>query len=258
MSFIRYITCSVAAISLIGCAHPINVAPDQSKITRELGGPARIKARAGYFIPAEALMREVTTPGGGGDNVRYYPYKDLEAGYQRMLSNVFDDVVKLDSISDNYDTSRSGVKYILTPEVITTSGSTGFFTWPPTTFTVDLKSKVRDSSGKIVGNPHAIGTGQVSGVFDLKGDFGLAGRIAMENALKKMQNSLLDLKYEDTTVSLQPLQATPIAVSTSTSSAPQSKDQISSRLEKVRELFDRGLISKLDYERKRKEILDSL
>lgn len=38
MSFIRYITCSVAAISLIGCAHPINVAPDQSKITRELGG----------------------------------------------------------------------------------------------------------------------------------------------------------------------------------------------------------------------------
>ena len=79
----------VAVVLMAGCAHRINIVPDTTKL--ELVSPTapRVTANVGLYIPQEARSVEVTTPGGGGDNVRYYPYVDIEAGFEKMLSNVF-------------------------------------------------------------------------------------------------------------------------------------------------------------------------
>jgi hypothetical protein len=217
-------------IALAGCAHPIVVAPNTAKIEREAGTPPRIKANAGFFIPAEASSLEVTTPGGGGDNVRYFPYRDLEMGYQKMLFNVFENVTKLKSEADSNELSKDGIKYVLAPDVITSSGSTGFFTWPPTNFTVDLTSKVREASGKMIASPRVVGHGQAE-FSEFKSDFGLAGKRAMEDALLKMQKALLEIKFENSAISVGPASDGPM---------PQ-KDQTSGRLEKLKDLSDRGL-----------------
>jgi len=247
VNFIKIVFSAIIVISLVGCAHPIVVSPNTSKIEREMGAPPKTKANVGYFIPAEASNLEVTTPGGGGDNVRYFPYRDLDAAYQRMLLNVFENVTKLKSAADNNELTKDGIKYVLAPDVITHSGSTGFFTWPPTNFTVDLTSKIRDGSGKMIGNPRVVGNGQAE-FSEFKGDYGLAGRRAMEDALIKMQRALLEIKFENVDTSVTPPNTEPV----------QQKDQASGRLEKLKDLSDRGLITKEEYERKRKEILDSL
>ena len=253
MKFVKILFWTLVAISLFGCAHPIVISPNTAKIEREPSSLPKIKANVGFFIPPEASNLEVTTPGGGGDNVRYFPYRDLETAYQRMLLNVFDNVVKLKSASDSNELSKNEIKFTLVPDLITTSGSTGLFTWPPTNFTVDLTSKIRDASGKDVGNPRVVGNGQAAGFSEFKGDFGIAGRRAMEDALMKMQRALLEFRYENSTASA----VTPIAIPANSASY-QPKDQTSGRLEKLKNLFDRGLISKNEYERKRKEIVDSL
>jgi hypothetical protein len=85
----------LAVAALAGCAHAIKIAPDVTKVERTETSPARVTANAGYFIPPEVSSVEITTQGGGGDNVRYFPYRDFEGGYQKMLSNVFTGVVKL-------------------------------------------------------------------------------------------------------------------------------------------------------------------
>lgn len=254
MKFVKILFGALVATSLFGCAHPIVISPNTAKIERESSSLPKIQANVGFFISPEANNLEVTTPGGGGDNVRYFPYRDLETAYQRMLFNVFDNVIKLKSASDNNELSKDNIKFTLEPSLIATSGSTGFFTWPPTNFTVDLSSKIRDASGKDIGNPRVVGNGQqTEGVLAFKGDFGLAGRRAMEDALMKMQRALLEFKYENSIAGV----VTPIVIPANSASS-QPKDQTSDRLEKIKNLFDRGLISKDEYERKKKEILDSL
>lgn len=254
MKFIKILFGALVVTSLFGCAHPIVISPNTEKIERESSSLPKIKANVGFYISPEASNLEVTTPGGGGDNVRYFPYRDLETAFRQMLLNVFDNVKKLKSTSDNNELSKENIKFTLEPILITTSGSTGFFTWPPTNFTVDLSSKIRDISGKEIGNPRAIGNGQqTEGVLAFKGDFGLAGRRAMEDALMKMQRALLEFKYENSIAAA----ATPIVIPEN-SAVSQPKDQPSDRLVKIKDLFNKGLITKDEYESKKKEILDRL
>lgn len=253
MKFIKILFAGLMVITLFGCAHPIVISPRTDKIEREPGSLPKIKANVGFFISADSSKIEVTTPGGGGDNVRYFPYKDLETAYQLMLLNVFDKVIKLKSAGENNELSKEEIKFVLEPVLITTSGSTGFFTWPPTNFTVDLTSNIRDASGKIIGNPRVVGNGQVGFILDMDGDFGLAGRLAMEDALLKMQRALLEIKYEDI-----PARIVTPNIGPASNPSLQPKDQVSIRLEKLKDLFDRGLVTREEYENKRKEILDSL
>lgn len=234
-------------VALFGCAHPIVISPKTEKIVRDSSSQPKIIANVGYFISENTSKIEITSAGGGGDNVRYFPYKEIEAGYQRMLQNVFDKVTKLKSSNDQSELSKESIKYVFEPVMLTTSGSTGFFTWPPTNFTVDLTSIIRDTSGKTKGNPRVVGNGQVDFILDMDGDYGLAGRLAMEDALLKMQRALLEFKYEDTPTSI-----------VTGNNAQQPKDPPSERLEKLKELLDKGLVTSDEYERKKKEIIDSL
>ena len=72
---------------LFGCAHPINMNPDLARI--EAAGLKVVDMQVGYHISDASKAVEVTTPGGGGDKVRYFPYRDLEPGFYKALGEVF-------------------------------------------------------------------------------------------------------------------------------------------------------------------------
>ena len=127
MKKLKVLLSVVALTFLVGCAHPISVAPKADIVTANAAAKGKLKTKVGFFISPESLKLEVTTPGGGGDNVRYFPYRDLEVGYQKMLSGVFTGVVRVSKLNDPAEFERGDLVYIFTPEMITNSGSTGFF-----------------------------------------------------------------------------------------------------------------------------------
>jgi hypothetical protein len=249
MKFFKMLLAGLIVTALFGCAHPISISPNVAKLERNPDSLPKIKANVGFIISDVTKNIEITSPGGGGDNVRYFPYKEIEAAYQIMLLNVFEKVTKIKSKAENKELSKDEIKFVFEPVLVTSSGSTGFFTWPPTNFTVDLTSNIRDASGKLIGNPRVVGNGQVDFILDMNGDYGLAGRLAMEDALLKMQRVLLETNYENI----------PSRVVISDLSPANNSDlQPQVRLEKLQDLFDKGLVTREEYERKRKEIIDRL
>ena len=246
------VLCGIAVLVLLGgCAHPISVVPAPESIVRSADSPEKLKKKVGFFISPESLNLEVTTQGGGGDNVRYFPYRDIEAGYQRMLSNVFDGVVRVSKANDPVEFERGGLAYIFTPEMITSSGSTGFFTWPPTNFSVDLTSKIRDTSGKLLSSPRVIGVGSFpDGAMGMNGNFGITGQLAMQDALLKKQAALFD--------ALGDVQKPAAIGMPSASSTQSSTKSVELRLLQLKDLFDKKLIDETEYNKKRNEILNGL
>jgi hypothetical protein len=194
---------TMVAFLVTGCAHPIRIVPNMATLDRSAITTPRIAASAGFYIPPTAIATEVTTPGGGGDNVRYFPYRDIEIGFQKILSNVFTNAIKLSSVPVPLDGTSSAVDYVIVPEIVTTSGGSGFFTWPPTSFTVDLSSSIRDKEGQLLSTVRVVGVGSAE-TGERLSEFGIAGRRAMEDALLKMQGSLLECKAFNTKSVLNP------------------------------------------------------
>lgn len=236
---------------LTGCAHPIIIAPDEQKISSNLSSNDNREYSVGYYISPKDKALEVTTLGGGGDNIRYYPYRDIEKGYKAMLSNVFVSVTKLDSIDKSDAQLQNKIDLILTPKIITTSGSTGFFTWPPTNFSVDLTNTITSVDGKIISEPRAVGTGGASTSEKLS-EHGIAGRRAIEDALLKSQVMLFNVELPQKNKSTN---STNLVKSAKKESSGAS---ISDRLKSLKELKDSGLINEEEFKSKKKEIIESL
>jgi hypothetical protein len=228
-----------------GCAHPIKVAPDVAKLERFSTTAPRLTANVGYYIPPEVSSVEVTTAGGGGDNIRYYPYTDIEPGFEKMLSNVFTGVVKLNSMTDLPGIARGGTEYIVQPVIVTSSGGSGLFTWPPTNFTVDLTCNVRDTSGALLASPRVVGTGSAETGERLR-EHGIAGERAMGDALTKMQAALLETRFGSGSAKGP--------VSPPASAAGLSRT-VEERLAQLKQLREKGLISQDEYDAKRTAIL---
>lgn len=248
---LRVVLSVVAVALLVGCAHPISVAPKDEALSVNTASQVKLKKQVGFYISPESLNLEVTTPGGGGDNVRYFPYRDIEVGYQKMLSSVFDGVIRVSKLSDSAEFERGGLAYVFAPEMITNSGSTGFFTWPPTNFSVDLTSKIRDASGKLVSSPRVIGVGSFpDGALAMKGNHGISGQIAMKDALEKTRNILFETLGG-------PGLATAASMATTLVQQP-APVSAESRLLKLKELFDKKLIDAVEYEKKKSDILVGL
>lgn len=66
--------CALALVTLAGCAHPVSIRSDVAYPK----GQAANSASVGYYISDSNRSLEVTTPAGGGDKIRYFPYRDLE------------------------------------------------------------------------------------------------------------------------------------------------------------------------------------
>jgi hypothetical protein len=182
----------LAAVTVIsGCAHPLAISPDITKIE-----PARnvqpIDRNVGYYIAAATRESAVTTPGGGGDSVTYHPYRDIEAAFYKMLDNVFGNVTLLQSPNDAEAIARHSINYIVTPVIKADSSSPSPFTWPPTTFTFNLTCNITDSAGNPVGKPSVTGAGQAE-FSEFKSDVSLSGKRATQDALLKMQDLMLQL-----------------------------------------------------------------
>lgn len=190
MCFAKLSAAFLTAAILAGCAHPIVVSADITKI-EATAKTVPHKAVVGYYISDEQRGLQVITAGGGGDRVSYFPYRDMEAGFYKVLGNSFADVIRLKIPADTSAISQYKVKYIITPQVSTSSQSPSPFTWPPTQFTFDLSASITDTAGKPIVTKAVQGIGHAE--FDeFKSNFGLSGKRALQDALQKLQQLLLD------------------------------------------------------------------
>ncbi|MBS7814172.1 hypothetical protein J7560_01865 [Wohlfahrtiimonas chitiniclastica] len=183
-------------ILVSGCAlHPISVQPELAQVEIKKISP-KIPVTVGYYISEELLSFKLITAGSGvGDNVSFYPYKDLSVGYGQILESIFKQVVKLPSIPDDVEMKRLGIKYVIQPKVSVTSGGSALsMTWPPEYFTVELISNVKDTRGILIANPKVKGHGTQQEVELLYSDFGYPGKIAMKKALLQVPNSLIQYR----------------------------------------------------------------
>jgi hypothetical protein len=141
---------------------------------------------AGYVMTDADRAKQVTTEGGGGDKISYFPYRDLEKGLRDVLKALYSDVVLVNSPSDFETFKRDGIGIIFAPEIYTSSNSDSAFTWPPTQFSIDLSSTVTDVEGNMLARVRVVGQGAAS-FSEFKEDFGLAGRRATQDALEKLR-----------------------------------------------------------------------
>lgn len=172
-----------------GCAHPISMNPDLAAISGDRS--AVIPKSVGYHIPESAKALEVTTPGGGGDKIRYFPYRDIEPGLYKALGEAFASVTRVQDPGNAAAMAGSGIQLLITPQIRTDSSSDSVFTWPPTRFTVDLACTVTDAQGQPVDVVRVSGQGQAT--FDeFKANFALAAVRATNQALDKLIRALTD------------------------------------------------------------------
>ncbi len=182
-----------AALALVGCAHPIVITPNATKLmARDAAAPPKVKAKVAYYISETARAQEVTTAGGGGDKVTSVPYRDLDSSLYIMLGNVFDGVTRLKTLDDKEALRSANIAYIITPELTVSSSSSSAFTWPPTDFGVDLTCKVSDVLGNVIDSPKVVGAGHAE-FSEFKSDFALSSKRASEDALLKMQAKLIEM-----------------------------------------------------------------
>ena len=174
-----------------GCAHPITMNPDLNAIK---GDKSTMMAKSvGYHIPEAAKSLEVTTAGGGGDKLRYFPYRDLEPGLYKALGEVFSNVSRIQNPKDAAEWSNRGISLLITPEIRTVSASESAFTWPPTQFTVDLSCTVSDSAGQTIEVIKVSGYGLAT--FDeFKSNFSIAAVRASNQALALLIQALSESK----------------------------------------------------------------
>jgi hypothetical protein len=191
MRIIKLISMLAVVAVITGCAHPLVISPEISKVERS-GNTQTIDKNVGYYIPADLREKAVKTKGGGGDSVTYTPYKDMETAFYKMLSNVFKSVTMLKSPNDAEAIAKHSITYIITPEITTESSSPSAFTWPPTKFSVNLTCNISNVGGKVIGKPAVTGEGNAE-FSEFKRDFSLSGKRATLDSLLKMQDTLLKM-----------------------------------------------------------------
>lgn len=176
------------ALLLGACAHPINISPK----ALDVQGKPGISKSVAYLISAEDRDLEVTTDGGGGDKVRYFPYRDLESGIYQVLNSVFARTTLIRTLGDDAALSKNDVSLVMVPRIKTSSSSDGLFTWPPTQFSVAIEYQFQDRAGKPIYKNIVMGDGRATfAEFSAGGDFAVAGRRASEDVLAKFREQLL-------------------------------------------------------------------
>jgi hypothetical protein len=170
---------------LAACAHPINLEPTQLPVRDE---SALVAKKVGYVITDADRAKEVTSPGGGGDKVSYYPYRDMEKALRASLRSVYSDVSALKAPNDP-TVKDAGLAYIFTPQITTESSSSSPFTWPPTKFHVEVSCTVTDPQGATVAVVKADGDGAAE-FSEFKSDFSLSARRAVASVVENLAKEI--------------------------------------------------------------------
>ncbi len=175
---------SAGLVLLLGaCAHPISITPDTSSLTES---KVPVNASVAYVISGADRDMEVTTPGGGGDSIRYFPYRELESGIFQALSSIYSRVTLWRSAAERSAPASAGIEYVFVPKITTGSSSSSIFTWPPTAFYITMAYEVQDGAGKTVYRNQVLGRGAAE-FEEFKGNFGLAGKRASLDVLKNFK-----------------------------------------------------------------------
>lgn len=173
---------------LTGCAHPIQISPDLASI--RTSNASQSNKTVGYYISPVDIATEVKTPGGGGDDVKYFPYKDTEAALKTILSAKFSKVYSLKSQNNDPLINEKNISFIFIPKIKTDSSSSSIFTWPPTDFTVELTCRAYSDDGKQVWEKTVVGKGHAE--FDeFKNDLSLSAKRASQEAFTLMRDEIL-------------------------------------------------------------------
>lgn len=169
------------------CAHPITIIPDKT--------PSRIETslnpkKVAYVTSEMDRNRQVTSAGGGGGKVTYYPYRDLEKAIRDALRSVYSDVIAIQSVSDTKSIAENNISLIYLAEISTTSSSDSAFTWPPTYFRVELSCNVSSISGSDLTKFKVTGSGNAE-FSEFKINTGLAGTRASSDLSEKLRLEIL-------------------------------------------------------------------
>lgn len=179
--------CAIALAGLLAaCAHPIVISPDPASLAKPT---EKINRNVGLVITAADKAIQITSPGGGGDNISYYPYKDLEFGIYSTLSSVFSNVLPLNSLEEKQKISQQNLGMVFLPVIQTTSSSESILTWPPTFFSIMIDYRVVDPSGAQLSSGRVLGEGRAE-FSEFKSDFALAAKRAGTDALNKLKDKL--------------------------------------------------------------------
>ncbi|PUE53406.1 membrane lipoprotein lipid attachment site-containing protein [Limnohabitans parvus] len=223
----------VALVS--GCAHPLNISPDIAAINQGSSVEKFDKNFSYYF--SEDLEKEVTTPGGGGDSVRYRPYKELDMGIYKVFSDKFKNVEVLKKPGGNNNSD-----YLAEVTISTNSSSSSALTWPPTLFGVNITAEFFNLKSGLKEKIYVSGEGRAE-FSEFKSNFNLSAKRASEDALKKLTTALSNLK----------MLANEVVIDSSTKKAPEVSKE--TRLRDLKRLFDGGLVDINIYNERQKIIL---
>lgn len=186
INFLLRLTAILSVVTLGACAHPIVISPLE---TAKPNNTSLSPKKAAYVMTEADRNKEVTTAGGGGDKISYFPYRDLEKVIRGALQASYSDVFVINAASDIDTIRKNNISYIFTPEITTSSSSSSIFTWPPTQFTIDLSCSVTNPTGNVITQVKAVGKGTAE-FSEFKGDFGLAGRRAATDLADKLKQEI--------------------------------------------------------------------
>jgi hypothetical protein len=172
---------------LSACAHPITINPDTKPTRNEVSQSPK---KVAYVMTDADRSKQVSNKTGGGDNITYFPYHDLEKTIRDALSSVYSDVIVIKSPTDKAAIQGNDLSFIFTPVIYTSSMSEDWAYWPPTYFTIDLSCDVTDQNGNVVSSFKIQGNG-VAKHEEYMVDTGLSGRRAASDLFEKLKQELM-------------------------------------------------------------------
>lgn len=187
---VGFLVVCISFLAFSGCAHQITITPETTpkRVTENLN-PKKVA----YIMTDEQRNTKVSTAGGGGDKVNYYPYRDLEKSIRDALNAVYSDVQVIKSDADIEKFKPEKLSYIFKPTITTTSDSDSVFTWPPTSFKIDITCIVIDENSNLISEFTVTGTGNAE-FSEFKKHFGLAGSRAASDVSEKLKEEILKNK----------------------------------------------------------------
>lgn len=175
------------ALILGGCAHPISLQADLAKLAGT-GPSPKIDRKVALQVSDAQRALQLTSAGGGGDQVSYSPYKDLETGLYLVLSESFTQVSRVSSLSDPR-LAQDGVTLVFVPEISATSYSPSIVTWPPTIFTLTVDGRFVTPANATVASVRVQGEGRAE-YDEFKTDFSITSKRAAQDTLRKLMEAI--------------------------------------------------------------------
>jgi len=191
MYILKLIASLLMIVVITGCSHSIQISPELSALRGD--NTNKSDTAVGYYISKVDMVTEVKTPGGGGDDVTYFPYKDTEAAIKTILSQKYKKVYSIKSKKNDPIIKDKNISLVFYPKIKTDSSSSSALTWPPTDFTVELSCKAVANNGKTIWKKTVTGKGHAE-FSEFKSNFSLSAQRASEEAFKLMRDEIFNAK----------------------------------------------------------------